>query len=51
MRASNNRKMGVPGPEGSVGKLAGAENNKHVYEMCMDLLGARGAAVRRLRHR
>jgi alkylation response protein AidB-like acyl-CoA dehydrogenase len=42
MRASNNRKMGVPGPEGSIGKLASAENNKRVYEMCMDLLGAEG---------
>jgi len=42
MRAANNRKMGVPGPEGSIGKLAGAENNKRVYEVCMDLLGAEG---------
>ena len=42
MRASSNRKMGVPGPEGSIGKLAGAENNKRVYEVCMDLLGADG---------
>jgi alkylation response protein AidB-like acyl-CoA dehydrogenase len=42
MRASSNRKMGVPGPEGSIGKLASAENNKRVYEMCMDLLGAEG---------
>jgi alkylation response protein AidB-like acyl-CoA dehydrogenase len=42
MRASNNRKMGVPGPEGSIGKLASAENNKRVYEVCMDLLGAQG---------
>jgi alkylation response protein AidB-like acyl-CoA dehydrogenase len=42
MRASANRKMGVPGPEGSIGKLASAENNKRVYEVCMDLLGAEG---------
>jgi alkylation response protein AidB-like acyl-CoA dehydrogenase len=42
MRASANRKLGVPGPEGSVGKLASAENNKKVYEVCMDLLGAEG---------
>ncbi|MET0908175.1 MAG: acyl-CoA dehydrogenase family protein, partial [Ilumatobacteraceae bacterium] len=42
MRASSNRKMGVPGPEGSIGKLASAENNKRVYEVCMDLLGAQG---------
>jgi alkylation response protein AidB-like acyl-CoA dehydrogenase len=42
LRASNNRKMGVPGPEGSIGKLASAENNKRVYEVCVDLLGADG---------
>jgi len=42
MRAANNRKMGVPGPEGSIGKLAGAENNKRVYEVCVELLGADG---------
>ena len=42
MRAANNRKMGVPGPEGSIGKLASAENNKRVYEVCIDLLGADG---------
>jgi alkylation response protein AidB-like acyl-CoA dehydrogenase len=42
MRAAANRKMGVPGPEGSIGKLASAENNKRVYEVCMDLLGAEG---------
>jgi alkylation response protein AidB-like acyl-CoA dehydrogenase len=42
MRASTNRKVGVPGPEGSIGKLASAENNKRVYEVCMDLLGAQG---------
>jgi alkylation response protein AidB-like acyl-CoA dehydrogenase len=42
LRAANNRKIGVPGPEGSVGKLASAENNKRVYEVCMDLLGAEG---------
>jgi alkylation response protein AidB-like acyl-CoA dehydrogenase len=42
MRASSNRRMGVPGPEGSIGKLASAENNKRVYEVCMELLGAEG---------
>jgi alkylation response protein AidB-like acyl-CoA dehydrogenase len=42
MRAATNRKVGVPGPEGSIGKLASAENNKRVYEVCMDLLGADG---------
>lgn len=31
-----------PGPEGSIGKLVGAELNKRVYEFCMDLLGPEG---------
>ncbi len=31
-----------PGPEGSVGKLAFAELNQKVYELCVDLLGADG---------
>ncbi|MCF7548726.1 acyl-CoA dehydrogenase family protein [Pseudonocardia sp. WMMC193] len=34
--------VGGPGPEGSVGKLVGAELNQHVYEFCMDLLGPEG---------
>jgi alkylation response protein AidB-like acyl-CoA dehydrogenase len=38
-RASQIRRSGTPGPEGSVGKLAYAEENKRVYELCMDLLG------------
>jgi alkylation response protein AidB-like acyl-CoA dehydrogenase len=41
LRASANRRMGSPGPEGSIGKMAGAEHNKRVYEFCMGLLGAR----------
>ncbi|MET9214700.1 MULTISPECIES: acyl-CoA dehydrogenase family protein [unclassified Nocardia] len=28
-----------PGPEGSIGKLVGAELNQRIYEFCMDLLG------------
>jgi alkylation response protein AidB-like acyl-CoA dehydrogenase len=39
MRASQIRQAGTPGPEGSVGKLAGAEENQRVYDLCMDLLG------------
>ncbi|MFD6450574.1 acyl-CoA dehydrogenase family protein [Nocardia sp. NPDC060220] len=31
-----------PGPEGSIGKLVGAELNKQIYEFCMDLLGPEG---------
>ena len=42
LRAAANRRMGSPGPEGSIGKMAGAEHNKRVYEFCMDLLGANG---------
>jgi alkylation response protein AidB-like acyl-CoA dehydrogenase len=42
IRASQNRKMGTPGPEGSVGKLFSAELNKRVYELCVDLMGVDG---------
>ncbi|MBS44334.1 MAG: acyl-CoA dehydrogenase [Nocardioides sp.] len=31
------------GPEGSVGKLTGAELNQEVYELCLDLLGPEAA--------
>jgi len=34
--------VGGPGPEGSIGKMVGAELNQHIYEWCMDLLGAEG---------
>ena len=40
MRASQNRKAGNPGPEGSIAKLMFAEVNKQVFELCVDLLGA-----------
>jgi len=42
IRASQTRKIGIPGPEGSVGKLASAELNKTIYNLCIDLLGADG---------
>ncbi len=42
MRAAATRKAGTPGPEGSVSKLAFAEENKRVYDLCMDLLGNDG---------
>ncbi len=42
LRAQQNRKQGTPGPEGSVGKLAFAELNKHIYELCVDMLGVEG---------
>ncbi len=41
-RAAQVRRAGTPGPEGSVGKLAYAEENQRVYELCMDLLGNDG---------
>ena len=39
LRASENRKAGNPGPEGSIAKLMFAEVNKRIYELCIDLLG------------
>ncbi len=40
IRSSQNRKMGDPGPEGSIGKMASADLNKEIYEKVMDLMGA-----------
>jgi alkylation response protein AidB-like acyl-CoA dehydrogenase len=40
MRASQNRRVGNPGPEGSIAKLKFAEVNMAIYELCVDLLGA-----------
>jgi alkylation response protein AidB-like acyl-CoA dehydrogenase len=42
IRASENRRVGVPGPEGSTGKLHFAELNKRIYELCVDLMGPTG---------
>jgi alkylation response protein AidB-like acyl-CoA dehydrogenase len=42
IRASQNRQKGVPGPEGSTGKLHFAELNKKIYELCIDLMGMEG---------
>jgi alkylation response protein AidB-like acyl-CoA dehydrogenase len=42
IRAGQNRRLGNPGPEGSIAKLMFAEVNKRVYELCVDLLGADG---------
>ncbi|MEL7158314.1 MAG: acyl-CoA dehydrogenase family protein [Actinomycetota bacterium] len=39
IRASQNRKSGVPGPEGSVGKLASAELNQEITSFNLELLG------------
>jgi alkylation response protein AidB-like acyl-CoA dehydrogenase len=40
IRANQNRKMGDPGPEGSIGKMAFANLNKDIYECLMNLMGA-----------
>jgi len=42
LRARAMRRSGTPGPEGSVAKLFGAELNKRIYDLCVDLLGAEG---------
>jgi alkylation response protein AidB-like acyl-CoA dehydrogenase len=41
-RAAANRRVGNPGPEGSIAKLQLATVNKNAYELCIDLLGADG---------
>jgi alkylation response protein AidB-like acyl-CoA dehydrogenase len=42
IRANQNRRMGDPGPEGSIGKMESANLNKAVYEELIGLLGAEG---------
>ena len=42
IRAGQMRKVGVPGPEGAIGKMASADLNKETYEFCVNLLGAEG---------
>ncbi len=41
-RASDLRRAGTPGPEGSTAKLAFAEENQRTSELLVDLLGAEG---------
>ncbi|HWD95422.1 MAG TPA: acyl-CoA dehydrogenase family protein [Acidimicrobiales bacterium] len=41
-RANDLRQAGTPGPEGSVAKLAFAEENQRTSELCVDLMGAEG---------
>jgi alkylation response protein AidB-like acyl-CoA dehydrogenase len=38
--------VGGPGPEGSIGKMVGAELNQDIYQFCMDLLGPEGILYR-----
>jgi alkylation response protein AidB-like acyl-CoA dehydrogenase len=40
LRAAESAKVGNPGPEGSVAKLAYAELNKDLFSFCVNLLGA-----------
>src|SRR3954451_326322 len=42
IRASENRKKGTPGPEGSIGKIISADLNKHIWSLCLDLMGPEG---------
>lgn len=42
IRANATRKMGTPGPEGSIGKMAGADLNKDTYAFAINLQGANG---------
>jgi len=41
-RASQNRRLGTPGPEGSIGKLGMADLNKELTAFWVDLQGAAG---------
>ena len=45
LRATQNRKAGVAGPEGSVSKLAFAEVNKRIYELAVNLMGPDGLLI------
>jgi len=40
IRAGQARRVGNPGPEGSIAKLMFAEINKRIYDLCVELLGA-----------
>ena len=42
IRANAQRRMGAPGPEGSIGKMESANLNKAVYEFTVGLMGADG---------
>ena len=43
LRASQTRTGSTPGPEGSVSKLAFAEINQKIFNLCVDLMGPEGA--------
>ncbi|HLN07318.1 MAG TPA: acyl-CoA dehydrogenase family protein [Acidimicrobiales bacterium] len=55
IRAAQAARVGNPGPEGSIAKLMFAEVNQRIYELCVDLLGAKALVgydypVRRAEH-
>ena len=45
IRAGQNRKAGVAGPEGSVSKLAFAEVNQRIYSEAINVLGPEGVLI------
>jgi alkylation response protein AidB-like acyl-CoA dehydrogenase len=45
LRATQNRKAGIAGPEGSVSKLAFAEVNQRIYELAVNLMGPDGLLI------
>ena len=42
LRAGQNRGKGIPGAEGSIGKLGNAELNQEISSLCVDLMGPEG---------
>nr|WP_249420571.1 acyl-CoA dehydrogenase family protein [Rhabdothermincola salaria] len=42
MRAAAARRVGTPGPEGSIGKMMSAELNQEIYAFALGLMGAEG---------
>jgi alkylation response protein AidB-like acyl-CoA dehydrogenase len=42
LRAAQARRVGTPGPEGSIGKLMSAELNQRIYAFAVGLLGSEG---------
>jgi alkylation response protein AidB-like acyl-CoA dehydrogenase len=41
-RGVTRQRLGIPGPEGSLVKLASGDLNQAVYELCMAMIGAQG---------
>ena len=42
IRGSQNRRAGVPGPEGSIAKMEHANLNKDIFELCVNMMGMDG---------